>query len=666
MALSSVAFIAPNYRDYFNWWLKAYIPGTTTPQTIYLDKDGVESAAKVQLNADGFFVSSGDALVIPYIENEYDLYLFPTAEDADNNDTSNAIRVADDIEPAFSSSTGSEKELSDAIEDEFVSEGDYVIIIDRDYGRFQYLSGQTPNGYDIIASNGVIGLSLVLVESYRTILMYGADTDGSTDYSGNFLEAEKYTSSVEVFPGTYNIPSGDFSSSKFHSFGLVTTNNQTFDYVNIQDIRADQVSTDSGLNVQEELDLLKTDSNKLVIFIPIGQSNATRWPDRVSGSATPLQLFTFNGGAQKNDDTAGQINSDFAVNESDMASLVSYNENGEDEEGTAPGFAAQIIGLSANTIYTWTGAIGSFHWRELRPSTSVWNSFAQALRQFTILGKQNGFDDIEYVFYLDHGESEADDLAPGGLPTDTPVTKQQYIDLLGNWNDSIRDYLGYITGKTTSIYSILLAPINFAGLTTEPTFTHREVQQAQLEYCLSTTNTFMIGGKSQLDVDTDNIHITGLGRRYYAERAGYIYNKIIAGEAWTPVYMKSANRSSTTVTVECNVGGGGQLVIDIDSVSDTAPFIAGSKYGFEYYDSSGKIDITDITVNGKTMTVTLDSTPNGVDELLRCAQIQAANATTSSDFKPRTSIRSSTNIIEAKLDSEVIYDFMVPHYIEVS
>ena len=97
MAYFAIAFIAPNYRDYSNQWLKAYEPGTTTPKSMALDSAAAVTVAKLQLNADGFLKSAGDALVIPYIDGAYDLWLFPTSAEADANDTSSAIRVADDI-----------------------------------------------------------------------------------------------------------------------------------------------------------------------------------------------------------------------------------------------------------------------------------------------------------------------------------------------------------------------------------------------------------------------------------------------------------------------------------------------------------------------------------------------------------------------------------------
>ena len=106
MAFSPIAFIAPNYRDFKTDWLKAYEPGTTTPKTMALNAEGSTLAIKVQLNADGFPVSAGGAIVIPYLNGAYDLWLFPTEAEADANDTTNALRVADNITADGSSGSG--------------------------------------------------------------------------------------------------------------------------------------------------------------------------------------------------------------------------------------------------------------------------------------------------------------------------------------------------------------------------------------------------------------------------------------------------------------------------------------------------------------------------------------------------------------------------------
>ena len=104
MSLSPVAFIAPNYRDFKGQWVKFYEPGTTTTKTIYTDSAATIPAAKLQLNADGFIVSAGGAIVVPYVAGAYDAYVFDTEAEADANNTIGATRIADNIASASSES----------------------------------------------------------------------------------------------------------------------------------------------------------------------------------------------------------------------------------------------------------------------------------------------------------------------------------------------------------------------------------------------------------------------------------------------------------------------------------------------------------------------------------------------------------------------------------
>lgn len=159
MAFSQIADVAPNYRDYGGWWLKAYTPGTTTPKVMSDNSTGSPQAAKYEINVDGFIVSSGSALIIPFIDGDYDLYLFPTEAEADDNDTSNALRLADDIAAAqsinnkisysFSSvsnlkagTTGGE-DITDELK-ELIDSGDVAALTLGYYGT--YSDSETPSG----------------------------------------------------------------------------------------------------------------------------------------------------------------------------------------------------------------------------------------------------------------------------------------------------------------------------------------------------------------------------------------------------------------------------------------------------------------------------------------------------------------------------------------
>ncbi len=97
MAFSATSYLAPQFQSYKFNWIKFYEPGTTTPKSMATDSTGGTLIAKAQVNNKGFFETAGGTVFIPFVNGAYDAYLFPTEAEADANDTSNAIRIADNI-----------------------------------------------------------------------------------------------------------------------------------------------------------------------------------------------------------------------------------------------------------------------------------------------------------------------------------------------------------------------------------------------------------------------------------------------------------------------------------------------------------------------------------------------------------------------------------------
>ena len=97
MSYAPIAYIIPQYEDFQNYWLKAYEQGTTTPLIMATDKAAGTTVSKFELNGEGFPQTTGGALVIPWIAELYDLWLFPTEAEADANNTTNATKLADNM-----------------------------------------------------------------------------------------------------------------------------------------------------------------------------------------------------------------------------------------------------------------------------------------------------------------------------------------------------------------------------------------------------------------------------------------------------------------------------------------------------------------------------------------------------------------------------------------
>ena len=99
MTLLATSYLAPQFQSYKFNWIKFYETGTTTPKSMATDISGGTLILKAEVNINGFFATAGGTVFIPFVDGVYDAYLFPTEAEADANDTSNAVRLADNIDP---------------------------------------------------------------------------------------------------------------------------------------------------------------------------------------------------------------------------------------------------------------------------------------------------------------------------------------------------------------------------------------------------------------------------------------------------------------------------------------------------------------------------------------------------------------------------------------
>lgn len=82
------------------YWLKLYEPNTTTHIPMYTLQSGGSTLVKCVLNSRGETISNvldDDSTFIPYVDEDFDAYLFFTAADADANNTTNAIFLGQSI-----------------------------------------------------------------------------------------------------------------------------------------------------------------------------------------------------------------------------------------------------------------------------------------------------------------------------------------------------------------------------------------------------------------------------------------------------------------------------------------------------------------------------------------------------------------------------------------
>ncbi len=215
MAFAPIAYTIPQYENYAGWYLKAYEQGTTTPKNIATDSSGSTLLAKAQLDVEGFPITTGGARFIPHIDGDYDLWLFPTASDADNNVTANAIQLADNIDPPAEFDAKQNLKWFNSVADMVASTnlaiGDKALVLgyyspgDGGGNIFEIVASGTgtADGGSYIDLTGISGQAKGLfVDGVVNVRQFGAKLDGVTDDSDAVNSAIAFGKIIMVPSGT--------------------------------------------------------------------------------------------------------------------------------------------------------------------------------------------------------------------------------------------------------------------------------------------------------------------------------------------------------------------------------------------------------------------------------------------------------------------------------
>lgn len=171
MAYAPIAAITPQYDEQKGWYIKFYQPNTTTPISMSIDSTGTTLLAKAQLDNDGFPTTDGTQIFTPYLNEYFDAYLFQTAAQADNNDTVNGLRIAQNQNPFGNDFNLEVKKLAFTLTANQIN----LVIPDAPVSINIFINGRAQQqSFDAYTySNGLAVLSEVLPEGTELEVQYG-------------------------------------------------------------------------------------------------------------------------------------------------------------------------------------------------------------------------------------------------------------------------------------------------------------------------------------------------------------------------------------------------------------------------------------------------------------------------------------------------------------
>ena len=240
MAFAPIALTIPQYENLAGYWIKAYAEGTSTPVSMATDATGTTLIVKAPLDTLGFPLTSiVGARFIPFIDGDYDLFAFPTKEDADANITVNAIQLADDInaDPQSSIVVNVYKQTNTVatmvadttyILGDFISTSGYIAKGDPGNNSYEAVAAGTANadgGEYIDLPNTTPPLQAkALFPNGVNLRQWGMVGDGIVDDMQQFINAclfmKNTGDNLHCLPGNYLLVTGT-GSAEIEGFSLL-------------------------------------------------------------------------------------------------------------------------------------------------------------------------------------------------------------------------------------------------------------------------------------------------------------------------------------------------------------------------------------------------------------------------------------------------------------
>lgn len=187
MAYNQIANIIPEYNTlYANWWMKAFEQGTDMPLAMATDKAAGTTLAKCQLDDQGFPTTDGSARFIPYLNTAYDIFIFPTEEEADSAITANAIQLADNIDPnplvdLVDGAMVSRSTVAAAQADIALFDINDIIYIEERAAYFKCVAYSSPDGFSKVDGDGSTKMFELQPGDIIDVKNFGAVGDNITD-----------------------------------------------------------------------------------------------------------------------------------------------------------------------------------------------------------------------------------------------------------------------------------------------------------------------------------------------------------------------------------------------------------------------------------------------------------------------------------------------------
>lgn len=481
-----------------------------------------------------------------------------------------------------------------------------------------------------------------------------AQTAAETARDAAFVNADVYADTAAGLAGTsigdqFQVVVGSEIIRYRHDSGPVATEVARYP-------SADQVSVDydAALFASREEWLTRsrlqnTTKPKAAVVVLLGQSNNAARGTSISGTVSRDAYMPVNGNAiQYFDFYAG--NAEHTTHWDDIATAVQHQEGAS--ESPCSGTAIGVLGGHYERAYVCSVAIGARALEVLNQGGPANNKFA-VITRLCDLARSAGYDP-EVMFTVHHGESDA------FLGT----SEADYYSLGMDYYNQARAHAALAMEKPEyDAPFVFHMPTAYGSFGSAPNM--KAVAKAIVRMANDLPNAMLAGGSYQFPTESDRVHQTEEGYRIRGEHAGYLLRQFAESKGrHKSLHIVEANWSGTT----CNVLFNKEIVRDTGVDYGTNLNTSFALAGLEFLDDGSYIQITNISVQGRTAVLTLASTPSGTTQEVQIAsQTITGTLTAGSNNLPGSQIRSTEtqrlSIYDYTFD---IGDFAAPQIIEAT
>lgn len=233
--------------------------------------------------------------------------------------------------------------------------------------------------------------------------------------------------------------------------------------------------------------------------------------------------------------------------------------------------------------------LGGKDYNGLKKGTVAYENSLRAVKHAKALCDEKRWNYVVYAIAVVHGE--ADFYAS---------TEDAYKSHLKAWQNDYDSDIKAITGQTQTVQL-------FASQTVASSsygFETNQIANAVFKASLEDTDVHIVGPQYAFPIEYASVHMNNIGYRALGEMFGYVIGCKFNGDTYPALYPTSSVLNGSTITLTFNALGG--LAFDTTNVAT----VSDGHYGFVILGDTNNRSITNISISGNTVVITLSGAPS--------------------------------------------------------